>query len=362
MTEREVFGGVFSGRRVLVTGHTGFKGCWLSLWLKDLGAEVYGVSLPPDTEPNMFGAVRLGELVHHVEQDIRDAAAVKDVIADIQPEIVFHLAAQPLVRRSYSEPMETFETNVLGTAYVLDALRDQPATKAIVCVTTDKVYHNNEWERPYTEADHLGGKDPYSASKSAAEMVVGGMRHFFDVKSPPATLVTARGGNVIGGGDWSEDRLIPDLVRAIAHGQALEIRNPGAVRPWQHVLCLCHGYLKLVQIMLGGDGGLPQTWNFGPSTDDTVSVATLLDRFEAAWTLPQIRYEPAPGKPESGLLVLDSAQAQAALPWVPAWTLDEAIAAVAQWYRDFADGHDMRAQSLDQITQYAARIRGTGSW
>ncbi len=361
MTEQVGFGGVFLGRRVLVTGHTGFKGCWLSMWLNDLGAEVHGLSLPPDTEPSMFNAVRLSELVNHHEQDIRDADAVKRIIAEIQPEIVFHLAAQPLVRRSYSEPMETFETNILGTAYVLNALKDQPATTAIVCVTTDKVYHNYEWDRPYTEEDHLGGKDPYSASKSAAELVVGGMRHFFDVKSPPARLVTARGGNVIGGGDWSEDRLIPDLVRAIASGKPLEIRNPGAVRPWQHVLCLCHGYLKLAQSILIQDAELHHSWNFGPSSEDTVTVAALLEGFENAWTLPEIRYETMIDKPESGLLALDSKQAEEALPWAPAWTLDLAIPATAQWYRDFAEGHDMRDVSLGQIQQYGSRVQQSGT-
>lgn len=361
MTQQEAFGGVFSGRRVLVTGHTGFKGCWLSLWLKELGADVTGISLPPDTEPNMFNAVSLHEVVTHHEQDIKDADAVKRLVAKIQPEIVFHLAAQPLVRRSFSEPLETFETNVLGTAYVLDALKDQPAIQAIVCVTTDKVYHNNEWDRPYTEADHLGGKDPYSASKSAAEMVVGGMRHFFEVKPTPAKLVTARGGNVIGGGDWSEDRLIPDLVRAIAGGKTLDIRNPASVRPWQHVLCLCHGYLQLAQSLLGPTAPPQHCWNFGPSMADTVPVANLLEAFGHAWTLPQIRYEAVTDKPESGLLALDSAQANKALDWHPAWSLDRAIPATAQWYRAYAEGHDMRDQSLVQIRDYAARLLQSGA-
>lgn len=361
MTGQEDFGNVFARRRVLVTGHTGFKGCWLSLWLKELGADVYGLALPAETEPNMFDAVRLGELVHHIEQDIRDAAAVKRIVREIQPEIVLHLAAQPLVRRSYSEPMLTFETNTMGTAYLLDALRDQAATRAIICVTTDKVYHNHERETPYAEEDHLGGKDPYSASKSAAELIVGGMRHFFDTKTPPALVATARGGNVIGGGDWSGDRLIPDLVRAISSGQTLEIRNPDAVRPWQHVLCLSHGYLTLMQSLMAGGTKPHSTWNFGPSVGDTVPVSKLLEGFQAAWTIPSVNYVSARDKPESGLLALDSSRAETELAWNPAWYLGDAVAATAQWYREHADGQDMRDRSVSQIRRYSSQLSKQGA-
>lgn len=328
------FESAFRGRRVLVTGHTGFKGSWLSIWLTALGAEVHGIALAPNTDPALFQAAGLEDTLSHTVLDIRARQAVIEKIVAIDPEIVFHLAAQPLVRLSYDEPLDTFETNILGTAYVLEGCRQAPAAKAIVCVTTDKVYENNEWIWPYREVDKLGGKDPYSASKAAAEMVASCFRQTL-MKDGPA-LATARGGNVIGGGDWSADRIVPDLVRAIAAGENLAIRNPQAMRPWQHVLALCHGYLQLAAGLLADRERFEGGWNFGPGDSGTATVRTLLDLFGSAWTLPAIVEQAADGRPESQLLALDSAKAHHTLGWRPGWRLDEAVARTAQWYRGYA--------------------------
>ena len=336
-----------AGRRVLVTGHTGFKGSWLSLWLRTLEADVQGISLAPETQPNMFDLCGLEGMVEHRVQDIRNRHALKGVIRDFDPEYVFHMAAQPLVRRSYETPLETFETNTMGTAYLLDALRGCSMLKGVIAITTDKVYENKERQAPYGEEDHLGGKDPYSASKSAAEMVIGGYRGLLQ-----APLAAARGGNVIGGGDWSEDRLIPDLVRALGKGEALTLRNPEATRPWQHVLCLCHGYLRLAVEMERNPEHAAQAWNFGPSEADTVSVAKVLERFGDQWTLPRIDVKPEGAKPESQILKLTSAKAEDRLGWRPAWALDKAVEATAEWYRKAQEGADMHKVSVEQIKAY----------
>ena len=342
----------FNGRRVLVTGHTGFKGTWLCAWLKLLGADVFGIALTPNTEPNMFSLIDLEDDVDHNIIDIRNLKHLSKRIDLIQPEIVFHLAAQPLVRRSYQEPLNTFETNVMGTANILEALRVVADIKAFICITTDKVYHNSEQQNAYSEGDALGGKDPYSASKVAAEMIVNGYRGLFDGRSCPVALATARGGNVIGGGDWSEDRLVPDLVRALSVGDTLNIRNLNATRPWQHVLCLCHGYLALAEKLLNNPNDTNYSWNFGPSAADTVTVSAMLSQFGTKWDLPKISLHPETDMPESNFLMLDSSLAISELGWDPAWTLNRAVSMTAQWYKVQANNGDMRDLSQRQILQY----------
>ncbi len=343
------------GRRVLITGHTGFKGGWLSLWLARLGAEVYGISLRPDTMPNLHDLARVGDSVESRTLDVRDADLLADEVAKIQPEIVFHLAAQPLVRLSYDEPLSTFATNVMGTANVLEACRRVPVLRAIVVVTTDKVYENREWPWPYRESDALGGKDPYSASKAAAELaVLAWRRGFFAQAGIP--LVTARGGNVIGGGDWATDRLVPDIFRSLADGMPLSIRSPKSVRPWQHVLTLCHGYLDLAEAAIAGSISGEGAWNFGPESVDCVSVSDLLALFESAGIRPEIHYSASDGKPESRTLALDSTHARSSLKWRPALKLHEAVQWTASWYRSALSGQDMQAETLAQIDTYRARI------
>lgn len=350
-------GAALRDRRVLVTGHTGFKGGWLSLWLHRLGADVHGLALAPDTSPSLHELLGLSKLVQGHVLDISDAHAVQRAIREIRPEVVFHLAAQPLVRRSHDAPLLTFQTNVMGTAHVLEACRDLPGLKAIVCVTTDKVYENHEWVWPYRETDGLGGKDPYSASKAAAELVaLSYRRSYFASQSVP--LLTARGGNVIGGGDWSEDRLVPDLFRAQASGRALEIRAPNSLRPWQHVLGLCHGYLLLAERAMAGDVLGEGAWNFGPLAPDCISVAELLNRFAALGIAPEVRVVPGDGKPESRLLALDSSKARNLLGWAPMLDLPEAIGWTAEWYLQAARGQDMRSLTVAQIDAYSARISG----
>lgn len=343
------------GRRVLVTGHTGFKGGWLALWLARMGAEVHGLALPPDTTPALHDLARVGTQVQGRMQDITDAAALARAVADIAPQVVFHLAAQPLVRLSHDEPLRTFATNVMGTANLLEACRGVPGLQAAVVVTTDKVYENREWVWPYRETDPLGGKDPYSASKSAAEMaVLAWRRSYFAALGVP--VLTARGGNVIGGGDWSADRLVPDLFRALARGVPLEIRAPASVRPWQHALVLCHGYLDLAEAAIAGAVPGEGAWNFGPLPPDCVPVAELLDRFAAVGVAPGVTVVPGDGKPESRMLALDSARARAELGWRPALDLAEAVDWTARWYLAAAAGADMQAETLAQIDAYAARL------
>lgn len=326
-----MFDNAYRGRRVLMTGHTGFKGSWLALWLQTLGAQVVGLALDPATTPSHWDLLSL-EMADQ-RGDIRDAAVVSQAVQAAQPEIVFHLAAQPLVRRSYRDPLETWSTNVMGTANVLEACREQSSVRAIVVVTTDKCYENYEWDWGYRENDRLGGHDPYSASKAAAELVVASYRKaFFDVPGAPL-LASARAGNVIGGGDWSEDRLIPDLVRAVSSGQVLEIRSPHATRPWQHVLESLSGYLSLGQRLLAGDETVAHAWNFGPDTEGNRTVSQVLTRLQTAW--PALSWhEGMQAQPhEATLLQLDSTLARKRLGWQPVWSLAEGLTATATWYR-----------------------------
>jgi CDP-glucose 4,6-dehydratase len=343
------------GKRVLITGHTGFKGGWLAHWLQKLDAKVSGLALAPDTNPSLFDLLQLGETTSTTFLDIRDKAALRDAVKRSSPEVVFHLAAQSLVRRSYDFPGATFATNVMGTANLLDACRDLPDLMAIVVVTTDKVYENKEWVWPYRETDSLGGKDPYSASKAATELVVASYFHSYFSNTPTA-VVTARGGNVIGGGDWSEDRLIPDMIRATKRGTALQIRSPRSVRPWQHVLALLHGYLSLAQAVVERRVPRDGAWNFGPSNDDFVSVQDLIARLGTLGLQPQIEVSPSPDKPESRLLTLDSSKALAELRWKSALDLQDALSWTVAWYAAANANADMRAFSSRQIEAYTERL------
>lgn len=354
-----LFGGIYRNKRVLVTGHTGFKGSWLSLWLHELGAQVIGIALEPCTTPNHWDQLQLHIDDHRV--DIRDPGALQRVFQKSQPEIVFHLAAQPLVRRSYSDPLETWSTNVMGTANVLETCRQTPSVRAIVAVTTDKCYENHEWPWGYRENDRLGGHDPYSASKASSELVAASYRSaFFNAGNTPL-LATARAGNVIGGGDWSEDRLIPDLVRAVAQGQSLEIRSPYATRPWQHVLESLSGYLLLGRYLFQGHKGHAEAWNFGPEPEGNRTVSEVLGKLNSHWSSLRWHVTEKPQPHEATLLYLDSAKARSKLHWQPVWNFDAALEKTAGWYRAWLESG--RVTSLEQLVGYiTAAVQTDVEW
>jgi CDP-glucose 4,6-dehydratase len=341
------------GKRVVLTGHTGFKGGWLALWLHRLGAKVTGIALNPDTGPDLFTAARVAELVDSRICDIRDAAALAAIIRGAAPEMVLHLAAQPLVRAGYRQPVETFATNVMGTVHVLDAMRALSSVKVAVLIMTDKVYSNCERPDPYREDDTLGGHDPYSASKAASEIAVAGYRHAFLAEQGVA-VATARAGNVIGGGDWAEDRLIPDAVRAWDAGRPLEIRRPQAVRPWQHVLEPLAGYLILAE-KLWHQPQLAAAYNFGPETGAAATVREVIEMARGAYGKGEVAWGDGSGGPhEAGLLALDIAKARKVLGVTPRWSLPASVARTMQWYGKLAQGADARQLCNADITDYEA--------
>ncbi|MFL6734721.1 MAG: CDP-glucose 4,6-dehydratase [Sphingomicrobium sp.] len=342
----------WNDRRVLVTGHTGFKGGWLSLWLNQLGAKVSGFSLPAPTEASFFEQTRLRELVKHVEGDVRDPDAVRAAISDARPEVVFHLAAQPLVRYSYDNPVETFATNVMGTVNVLEACRHVDSVRAVVCITTDKCYENREWVWPYRESDPMGGHDPYSASKGAAEIAIASYRRSYP--QGPA-IASVRAGNVIGGGDWATDRLIPDIVRALLDGKRPLIRNPDSIRPWQHVMEALAGYLLIAQRLLEGRSEVATAYNFGPSDEDAQPVSWIVEEMLRTWGAEGWDRPNAPQPHEAVLLKLDTSKARAELGWRPALRLQEALARVVEWHSEVSRGGDARAISLRQLKDYTER-------
>ena len=341
------------GKRVLLTGHTGFKGAWLALWLHRLGAQVTGLALAPSTVPSLFDVARLSELCDHHVVDVRDAAAVANVAHRARPHVVLHLAAQALVRASYRDPLATFATNVMGTAHLLDALRGQDDARVAVVVTTDKVYANREWAHPYREGDALGGHDPYSASKAATELTAASYRDSF-LRPQGMAVATARAGNVIGGGDWSEDRLIPDAVRAWQSGAVLQIRRPHAIRPWQHVLDPLAGYLRLAE-RLWDEPALASAYNFGPRSDEAATVGSVVKLAREAYGRGETQFgDGSEGPHETGWLSLDVALARAALGVSSRWALAEAVRRTMQWYRRQADGADARALCEADIADHEA--------
>jgi len=345
-------------RRVLVTGHTGFKGGWLALWLKELGAEVSGYALPPSTTPSLFELARVGSGIESTIGDIRDAPALTEAVRRARPEIAFHLAAQPLVRAGYADPAATYATNVMGTVNLLEAVRHIGGVRALVVVTSDKCYENREWVWGYRESEPLGGHDPYSSSKACAELVTQSWRQSFFAPERYAehglALASARAGNVIGGGDWGADRLIPDILRAIAAGRPVAIRNPRAVRPWQHVLEPLAGYLLLAQRLMEDGPAHAEAWNFGPAEADARPVQWIVERLTRAWGEgASWQPDPAPQPHEANCLKLDCAKANARLGWQPQWALERALESIVAWHRAHERGEDMQAFCLRQIDEYA---------
>lgn len=343
------------GKRVLLTGHTGFKGAWLALWLQRMGAQVTGVALAPPTQPSLFELADLaGSLESHLT-DIRDPAALARIVQQAQPDIVLHLAAQALVRESYREPVATWATNVMGTVHLLEALRQHPGARVAVLVTTDKVYRNHEWLHPYREEDELGGHDPYSASKAASELAIASYRDAFLSAKGPA-LASARAGNVIGGGDWAAERLLPDAVRAWQGGQTLEIRRPRATRPWQHVLEPLAGYLCLAE-SLWEQPALAGAWNFGPHAHERATVQQVIELARSAWGGGAVSYaQQADGPHEAGWLALETSKAQARLDLQPRWALVQAVQRTMRWYRALRDGADARTLCLTDIDAWEAGV------
>jgi len=343
-------------RRVVVTGHTGFKGAWLTLWLNAMGARVSALALPPESPLCLYNLVK-PELEVERLNDLRDPEPIAHLLAETEPEIVVHLAAQALVRRSYADPCATFATNVLGTAHVLEAVRRTPTVRAVVIATTDKVYENLELGQPFVESDRLGGHDPYSASKACAEIVTASFRRsFFEPAALPA-VATVRAGNVIGGGDWSPDRLVPDVVRALDGGRPVELRYPSAVRPWQHVLDPLAGYLMMAHAMATTPDAAIEALNFAPEAGNVKTVAELVDALTAAFDgRPGWIQEPGLHLHESQALALSADRARAALGWRPLLSFDETVAWTADWYRSFQHKSDMRRVSVAQIVAYATRL------
>ena len=354
----------WSDRSVLLTGHTGFKGAWLSLWLQSLGARVTGLAPPPPTEPSLYALARVGDhMADELAIDVRDASAVLEAVRSVRPEVVLHLAAQPMVRLSLRAPVLTFEVNVLGTVNVLEAVRlAGESVEAVVVVTSDKCYANPFGSvRRFVEGDPLGGHDPYSSSKACAELVTAAYRESFFVSGPAATRVaSARAGNVIGGGDFGEDRLVPDILRAYDAGRPVRVRNPDAIRPWQHVLNPLSGYLALAQSLCAADGdGAARAFNFGPRPHDARTVLEIVQRLDGLFE-GALGYEldGAVNPPEATRLELDSTDAERLLRWCPRWDLDEALERVAAWHESHRRGEDMRAVGLAQIADFAD-LQGT---
>ena len=331
----------WAGKRILLTGHTGFKGAWLSFWLQRLGADVTGISLAPTTTPSLFYLADIGNTIESHFCDIRDTEKLNNLMQQIQPEIVFHLAAQALVRESYANPVATFSTNVMGTTNLLNSLRTSQSTKVAIMVTTDKVYKNKEWQWPYKETDELGGYDPYSASKAASEIVINSFRDAF-LKNQGIAIASARAGNVIGGGDWSENRLIPDTIKAWQADELVNIRSPNAIRPWQHVLEPLFSYITLAEEMWNNPD-LASAYNFGPNANKAATVKEIIDIAKVSFPRGKVHFEDGTEGPhEAGLLTLDTSKARSILAIKPRWDLKETISRTMNWYQAQHQGQDTK--------------------
>ena len=351
-------GELYKGKSVLITGHTGFKGSWLAVWLNLLGARVYGYALDPPTEPSLFDVARVSSvLASDTRADLSDLPALKATLGRERPELVFHLAAQSLVRSSYISPGQTMASNIMGTVNLLEAARESDSVKALVLITTDKVYQNREWPFAYREVDALGGHDPYSASKAAAEIVAASYRasFFTGENGHPAYIATARAGNVIGGGDWACERLVPDCLRAFARDEPVHLRFPDAIRPWQHVLDPLAGYLQLGERLLAPEGeAFAQAWNFGPDVTGDATVGKLADTVAQFWgSAAHVQKAPSSENPhEAGLLRLDSTLARTTLGWQPRWSFEQAVEQTVVWYQEWTRGGDMVSFTRDQIRNW----------
>jgi CDP-glucose 4,6-dehydratase len=344
------------GRRVLITGHTGFKGGWLCLWLQKLGAQLQGLALEPPTEPSLFAHARIGDGMSSTIGDIRDLEVVRSCMASFRPEILIHVAAQSLVRESYVDPVSTYGTNVMGTVHVLEAAREVGSARAIVVVTSDKCYENREWEWGYRENEPMGGFDPYSNSKGCAELVTSSYRRSF-LQDAGIALASARAGNVIGGGDWAADRLVPDILRAFEREESVRIRNPGSIRPWQHVLEPLSGYLALAEKLFAEGRVWAEGWNFGPRDEDARPVSWIVESMVrrwgggASWSMEEGKHPH-----EAHHLKLDISKARSRLGWAPRWTLERALERTVDWHRAWLSGADMREQCLAQIAEYTKLV------
>jgi len=360
MELNKLFSGVYKDKRVLVTGHTGFKGSWLSMWLTFMGAQVSGISLEPNTSPSHWNLLNL-DIDSHI-QDIRDISGLKRITEITKPEIIFHLAAQPIVRLSYEKPHETYETNVMGTINLLEVVRTNPSIKAVVVVTSDKCYDNREWDWGYRENEAMGGKDPYSCSKGCAELIVASYRHsYFSGGSSKTLVASARAGNVIGGGDWAQDRILTDIVLAAKDLNQVLLRNPKATRPWQHVLEPLSGYLALGEKLLYGESSFAEAWNFGPHQSNNVSVQELVTESAKSWSEISLSIDKGTHPHEAKFLMLDSTKAMKRLKWTPVWGFSETVANTINWYREFYQSGTVL--SPDNLKKYVEDAQTQGvSW
>jgi len=357
MEFKKIYNGTFLNKKVLVTGHTGFKGSWLCLLLNKLGADVYGYALDPPTNPSLFVEAGIDNIMTSFIGDVRDLDYLQEVFSKVQPEIIIHMAAQPLVRDSYKIPVETYATNVMGTVHLFEACRNTPSVKAVVNVTTDKCYENQEWHWGYRENEPMGGYDPYSNSKGCSELVTSAFRNSYfnpkDYQNHGVAIATARAGNVIGGGDWAGDRLIPDFVRAISKGEEVKIRSPYAIRPWQHVLEPLNGYLTLAAKLFTEGAGYAQAWNFGPHDDDARNVEWITKTICELWgENASFEIDTNPKPHEANYLKLDCSKAKAELGWLPKWNIETTLKSIVDWNKAWLKGENIREVTINQIEQY----------
>jgi len=364
LNNAELFGGVYKNRKVFVTGHTGFKGSWLALWLEAMGATVAGYALEPPTRPSLFKKLQLEDRIVHIHGDVRDSGSLRKALKEFQPEMVFHLAAQSLVLTGYAQPHMTYETNVMGTVNVLEAVRQIPGIRAVVNVTSDKCYENREWAYAYRENDPIGGFDPYSSSKGCAELVTAAYRNSF-FREGGVRLASARAGNVVGGGDWADDRIIPDCIMGLSAGDAIQVRNPQAVRPWQHVLEPLSGYLWLASRMWSGEDGLDDAWNFGPDARSNIPVSDVVEAVIREWGSGSWQGPEGSGAHphEANLLMLNCQKAGSKLGWHPVYDIEKTLKVTAAWYKAYHQREDVFRTTLGDIEDYVQEAaRGRISW